>query len=163
MPGNIDRLMAQEVGRIEHVPQRRPGFLVERLLPHQPNRFLLASVNRFGTAVVSVQLGAFSPLDDARPSAAEQILQKLGFPGIPDFRTRASNICHGQEIQGHKSLIALNKLRERIDDVGVMHVLFLGDRGHSQVVVDQPGNQFGVGLGNSVSPTESQRVLTPKF
>jgi hypothetical protein len=44
------------------------------MLAHEPDRFLLASVNRFGTAVVFVQLGAFSPSDEARPSAAEQIL-----------------------------------------------------------------------------------------
>lgn len=82
VPGNVDRFMTQEVGRIKNAPERGPCFFVESLLAHKPDGFLLASVNRFSAAVLSRPPGVFLPACEPSPSAAEQILEQFGLTRI---------------------------------------------------------------------------------
>ena len=73
-----------------------------------------------------------------------QIAQEFSFPVVPDFRTGAAHVGHGQEIEIVQSFLVTNLGGELVDNLGVGNVLALRDPGHQKMRFDQPGHEIGI-------------------
>ena len=74
-----------------------------------------------------------------------QRAQQLRLPAVPDARTDAADIGARQDRQQFHLLDRLHHGGEILDGLAVRQVARLRHRGHRQVLLNQPGDQFGVG------------------
>ncbi len=150
LPGDLLRVVAQEVGGIQVRPESLLDRVGERIEAQQARRLGLLFRNR------GVQRRRLAGQD--APGQAEQVLQQLCLPAVPDPRAGAADVGDGQQVERDQAALAADFFGEGARDLGIVHVLLLRHRGHGQVVLDQEGHEVGVLLGKAVAPAEAPRV-----
>ena len=102
---------------------------------------------RRGDALGAVDLGEAA--GQHRLGLVIQRAQQLRLPAVPDAGADAANVGGGQDRQQLHLLDRLHHGGEFLDGPAVRQVARLRHRRHRQVLLDQPGHQFRVGIVES--------------
>ncbi len=150
VPGDLVRVVPQEIRRIELRPELLLRVRRQRVEPQLRERLLLSRLHaRLEIDRVAGQEAACE---------VEQIFEELGLPRVPDLRARAANVRDGQQVQRVQPPLVADPLGERLDDVGVADVLLLRRCGHDEMVRHEPRDELGVFAGEAVRACEAQRI-----
>ena len=79
-----------------------------------------------------------------------QVFQQLALPSVPHFGAGATDVGHGQQIQGGQLALAADTACKLGDHLGVIEVFFLRHMAHGEVFADQELHQAGVFAGDLV-------------
>lgn len=117
---------------------------------------------RFAQALLA-RRRMFHPFAQGATRGEIQIRQQAVFPCIPQLGTGAGDVGAGQQIQIIQTLACADQRGETVDHFRVGDVLLLrGDR-HAQVLLHQPGDQFGIAFAQAMRQAERARIHRTQF
>ena len=150
VPGDVLGFGAQEVADVELLPERRVVGGRDGPEIEQPDRLAAPGIE---------PLAGGRPFARERaPGQAEEILEQLRLPGIPDLRAGSPDIGHCQQVQQDQAFLGPDQSGEAGDDLGVGEILLLGEHGHRQVLLDEEHDGVGVAAAQAVVPAEAGRI-----
>ena len=125
VPGNVVGIVAHEVADFDRVPQRFVGFKGQGV-QGQLDQCLALTAFHFDMRVGRV------PAQHPQRQAV-QVFQQLAFPGVPHFWAGATNVRHGEQVQGGQVTFIADPLGESGNHIHVAQVGFLRHMAHGQV------------------------------
>ena len=135
LPGHVAGFEAGEIAFIHVLPQVI-GCCFRQAIQRKIDPCFLLLVGHVGHGLFTVR--------ELSACRVIQIFQQLAFPGIPDMRTGAANIGHGQQIERREATQRADFGCEGGNNVGIAGVFFLRGARHDQMRANQPGHQFTV-------------------
>jgi hypothetical protein len=150
VPGDLLRVVAQEIDRVEFLPEGLLGAQAQAEVAQQAARLLLP----FADAERLLGRGAAQQAQ----GGVEEILQQLALPAVPDLGAGAADVGDGEQVERRQPAFVADEAGESAHHFRIGQILLLGDVGHRQVMLDQPDNQGSVFLRNAVFATEATRV-----
>ena len=88
-----------------------------------------------------------------------EVAQELALPAGPDAGTHGLDVGDGEHEQQLQPLHGLHHLGEALDGRGIREIAALRRVRHEQMMLDQPGHRFGLGLARSRSAGPSLRAM----
>ena len=150
VPGQVLRVMAQEVADVQRVPEGLVGIVGDAAFAQQPGSRLAAHVHlRGGTGGMAAEVGQRGPV---------QVFQQLALPGVPDPGAGAADVGDRKQIQGREPTGGLHPLGELRNHLGVGQIAFLGGHRHGEVLAHQKAQEPLVVARDAVGTAEAQHV-----
>ncbi|MCW0462475.1 hypothetical protein NB717_003543 [Xanthomonas sacchari] len=87
-----------------------------------------------------------------------QVGQQPVLPRIPQLGAGAGDVGAGQQVQIIQALAVADQAGEAMDHLRIGDVLLLRGHRHAQMLLDQPGDQLGVGGAERVRGAERARI-----
>src|SRR6266702_1434428 len=129
MPGDLLRVVAQEIRHVEMAPQRILDRVRKAVEPQQAPRLVLLALD----VLVRLDLSALQQI----LRRAKQVLQELAFPGVPHLGARAADIRDREQVESHQPALRADGAGEAPHHFGIRQVLLLRHRRHGEMVLDE--------------------------
>jgi hypothetical protein len=115
-----------------------------------PFEILHSPITKLGMQSLLLALDALLALNGAVAAAEHDLClvieraQQFAFPAVPDARTNGLDVADGQHQQKLQAFHALHDGSEILDRLGVGEIARLGNVRHCQMLLDEPGDRFGL-------------------